>query len=302
MPSNIAQLAMQTGAGIAGQAMGLVLAKHNDRRQLKQQGKLQALQIAGNKEMSDYQKQKELEMWEATNYGAQMGQLNKAGLNPGLMYGMSGGGGVTTGGTGMGVSGGNAPQGGREVQEMGAMGIQTAMQLALQKAQKENIEADTAAKKAGIPKTGAEVSNINADTENKILAQVLNKYTGLEAKDQYERIKSPNRGVEAKTYEDEMSARQGVAGTIYELWVEGKLGEKANSEIQALALANAKTTEETERIKNEVKILDEKLKGEKMENIMKELEMKLQTQTGIDRNSPTWMKILGRLFVTLFNK
>jgi len=37
-----------------------------------------------------------MKMWKNTNYEAQMEQMRKAGLNPSLLYGMSGGGGVTS--------------------------------------------------------------------------------------------------------------------------------------------------------------------------------------------------------------
>ena len=45
-------------------------------------------------------------MWKDTNYSAQMEELKKAGLNPGLLYGMSGGG-ATTIGTGVKTTSGN---------------------------------------------------------------------------------------------------------------------------------------------------------------------------------------------------
>ena len=60
--------------------------------------------------------------------------MKDAGLNPALMYGMSGGGGATTGSQG----GGSAPGGSQPRQ----------MDLQLIKAQKENVEADTEKKSA----------------------------------------------------------------------------------------------------------------------------------------------------------
>lgn len=179
----MADLGMQAGQGVLGGAMGLILEKHNDRRQLEQQGKLQAMQEASNlrigKEMRDYNNMKDLEMWKATNYSAQKEEIKKAGLNPALLYGMKGGGGVTIGSSGSasGVSGASAPTGGREAVETAGM----ALQLGLLRAQKENIEADTANKlgdAANKPKVGqnleastgqmlANTGNIQADTELK---------------------------------------------------------------------------------------------------------------------------------------
>jgi len=53
----------------------------------------------------------------------QMAELEKAGLNPALLYGMGGGGGQSTSVNTGSVSGGSAPTGGREVQDMISMGL-----------------------------------------------------------------------------------------------------------------------------------------------------------------------------------
>lgn len=135
------------GAGAIDAGMGLILGSINDRRQLKQQGKLQNQQIQGQKEMTDYQYSKMLQMWKDTSYGAQTEEMRKAGINPALMYGMGGGGGQTAGGGTGSVTGGVAPSGGGEAQAMMGMGIQAA----LLRAQKENIEADTKEKLSRIP-------------------------------------------------------------------------------------------------------------------------------------------------------
>lgn len=296
---NIAQLGMQTVNKAADTAIGMLLGKWNDKRQLKQQEQLQNLQIEGQKKLTDYNTSKQLQMWKDTNYKAQVEELKKAGLNPGLIYGMSGGGGTTANISPGNVSGGQAPTGGREIQDMIGMGLQ----YQLLAAQKANIEADTKLKETeATKKGGVDTANIQADTENKILQSVILKFTGLEAKDVYERIMSPNRSIQAKTYENELAARQGIAGTIYEMWTEGKLYEKSTQEIEKILLDNAKSREEIRQIYKNIELLEENIKGAKLNNIITELESKLQTETGIDRNSPAWMKILGRLFVQLFNK
>ena len=89
------QAASQAASGLIGTGMGLLLEGHNDRRQLRQQEKLQNLEIKGSKELTDYNAAKQLEMWKATNYPAQVEQMKLAGLNPALAYGMGGAGGVT---------------------------------------------------------------------------------------------------------------------------------------------------------------------------------------------------------------
>lgn len=158
---------MAAGAanGLLGQVGGMIFGKAQDRRQLKQQEKLQKLQIAGNKEMLDYsnaaQREMQMKMWEDTNLPAQVEQAKKAGMSIASLYGGSGAGGATTGGSGASgsVSGAMAGDPNAGV----GMGLQMASQLALMKAQKENIEADTANKKAGAENTGAQTEGTKID-------------------------------------------------------------------------------------------------------------------------------------------
>lgn len=299
----IASWLAQTGKDTAENAiqggLGLILGGINDRRQVRQQERLQALQIKGQKEMSDYNFAKQLQMWHDTGVGAQVKQYKDAGMNPGLMYGMGGGGGQTAGSGGGSVQGASAPGGGREAVDIMGLGLQRE----LLQAQKEVMLTQAEKNKAEAAKTaGVDTKNVTADTENKILQSVLLQYGGKEAKDMYEKVTSPNRGIQAKTYEDELKARQGTAGTIYEMWVEGKLKDKSLAEVEKIMLENAKTREETRKIYSDIELLEKHIKGAELNNMITELEAKLQTQTGIDRNSPTWYKILGRLFVTLMGK
>lgn len=186
MPTYAEQLAQQMGTGAVGGIMGQIFGAWNDERQLRQQKDLQGIQIAGNKEMMDYSMMKQMEMWRNTNYKAQLEQMKMAGLSPGLIYGMKGGGGVTTGSPSGQVSGGEAPKGGQEqIQAMGLL-----QQGALTDAQRRNIEADTklkeveATKKEGVDsglirteimKGFAEIDNIRAKTILTNIEQELNQ-------------------------------------------------------------------------------------------------------------------------------
>ena len=122
----------------------------------------QARALRGQKKALKQQNDAAYEMWEKTNYSAQKEQMKKAGLNPALMYGMSGGGGVTTGPSSATADG---QPGGTNI----GMGIQAMAQLELLKAQKENIEADTKEKKARAQKTATEIPGVLTENENKIL-------------------------------------------------------------------------------------------------------------------------------------
>lgn len=181
MGKYIEQLGEQIGnaatGGLVGAGMGLLLEGHNDKRQLKQQRKLGEIQLEQNKNMADFNYDQQMRMWHDTNYGAQMGELKKAGLNPGLIYGMGGGGGATTNAAqGQGVNGGQAPGGGGE-----AMGLMMQrMQLGLMEAQRANIEADTRNKEVNTTKTGG-VDTREAETRIASITQGIENQKAVEA-------------------------------------------------------------------------------------------------------------------------
>ena len=119
MANFIKNLGEQVGSAGASGALGMGLsmldeAIFGDRRrkkQIEQQQKLTDIQKGANLEMMDAQKKQQLEMWEATNYKAQIEQMKKAGLNPASIYG-EGGGGLTSLGSGaVGSASGGAARG-----------------------------------------------------------------------------------------------------------------------------------------------------------------------------------------------
>lgn len=289
------QAAGAATTGLLGMALGRIDANWQDKRQLRQQGQLQQMQIAGQKEMMNYQQQKAYDMWLKTGPEAQKNQLKEAGLNPALMYGMSGaGGGTMTAPTGN-VSGGQAAGSSGEVAQMMGLMLQnkmTASQIRVNEAQAENIAADTEKKK------GVETEEAKSRIVNNQLESIIKKYAGDEAGEQF-KIKQGWRSVESETYGTELEARQANAKVLYDLWIDGKLHEKSNWEIEKLLLDNAKTREETKNIQKQWEILEENLKGAKLSNIILELEKDLQTKTGIDKNSAGWLKIFGRLLIGL---
>lgn len=162
MPTGWEQIGMQAAGQATGGIMGLLLGGYNDERQLNQQQDLQNMQIRGQKEMTDYQMMKQMEMWKATNYPAQLAMMKQAGLSPGLIYGKGGGGATTVGNASGSVTGATAASGGgQEIQQMIGLGMQGAMQ----QAQIENLKANTEKTKAetgNVPLTGA---NIQAQTQ-----------------------------------------------------------------------------------------------------------------------------------------
>ena len=108
--------------------IGLIAGGVQANRQMKNQRKLMAEQLAIDKLKMEEQRRIQMQMWKDTNYAAQIEEMKKAGLSIGLMYGKGGAGGATTGAGATGVSAPSAPTG---------MGLQSGSQLAAQIA---NIE------------------------------------------------------------------------------------------------------------------------------------------------------------------
>ena len=131
---NLKQNKMPLLPAIASAVGGQIMGMWNDNRQYQLNKKNMALQVQAQKELTDYNKNKQMEMWKETGPVGMAEQLGLAGMSKALMYGGSGAGGQTAS-----VNTGSVGQGGGQASDQ----IQNAMGLALMKAQKENIEADT---------------------------------------------------------------------------------------------------------------------------------------------------------------
>ena len=116
--------------------------------------------------MIDYSKNADYNMWLKTNYPAQKEQIKAAGLNPALLYGMSGGGGATIGGGAPSVTGSGAANPNSAAAATTGMGIMNQAQLALLDAQKKNIDANTAKTVAETPNVEKTGKNIEASTQS----------------------------------------------------------------------------------------------------------------------------------------
>lgn len=147
-----ASLGMQAAGTAVDTLMGLAMEGHNDRRQLRQQGKLLEQQAGIDRKQAQFQQQLGLETWRQTGPQALTAELKKAGLSPALQYGGAGGGGATTGGGSSGVNAEAAPRGGGEV-----MGLQ------MMNAQRQLIEAQTEKTKVETAKTAGVDTQLTAE-------------------------------------------------------------------------------------------------------------------------------------------
>lgn len=223
MPFDIGALGMAGAETAANTVLGMALQRANDKRQLRQQEKLSKQQMGFDMQMTDYQFSKQLQMWKDTNYHAQMEQLKKAGLNPGLLYGMSGGGGTTTGGGAAHVGGAQAPTGGGEIMGM----MSNRLNLGLIQAQKENIEAQTA--------------NLNAQTA---------KTKGPDTELAQTQIKSLTQGVENQKAQEHLTRAQTALAEIQTAYQAGTL----NDAMDMVAYNTRKAMEEWRQAQNQTYI------------------------------------------------
>lgn len=167
---------VSAGGNLLGQGMGLLDIGGNRLRnkQIEQQQKLTNMQIDANKQLAEFGMGISKEMFEATGYEAQREQMERAGLNPALMYGHAGAGGSTSS-AGAGVaSGGQASDEASmkmaQIQQQG-MALQLSKlgsEIAINKAQAKKLDAE-AENIAGIERDlkSITIESITQDIENK---------------------------------------------------------------------------------------------------------------------------------------
>ena len=159
---------MSIGAAVIGAVGGMAAARSQNRNQRR----LMDVQYQNQRMLNQHGHDLQMDMWNKTNYGAQVKHMEEAGLNPALMYGSAGQGGTTGSQGGGSAASGNAAQ----VRMMD-------MQNLLLAAQKENIDANTTKTKAEANKIAgvdteavrqeievgiARQQNLEQDTKNKI--------------------------------------------------------------------------------------------------------------------------------------
>jgi hypothetical protein len=124
------------------------------------------LQHQNQRDLNEQGHELQMDMWNRTNYGAQVEHMKNAGLSPGLMYGMSGGGGTTAGSQGGGSASGGQAQAWNPM-DLSNMALMDAQRRNID-AKTENIKSDTGVNEAQTKKIGAEFRNVGADTIKKI--------------------------------------------------------------------------------------------------------------------------------------
>ena len=164
--------------GLAAAAGGAIANTVGRNKQFRNEKELMGLQAQYNRENAAYSQQLQKEMWDYTNYENQVKHLKAAGLNPALLYGMSGGGGSTTG-SAQAAGVGNP---GTTAVGMGLEAAQLFSNIRLTNAEASKAEAE-AEKTSGVDteftKTQTELAAFNA-----ILAEKKGKLTDEELQTQ----------------------------------------------------------------------------------------------------------------------
>lgn len=163
-------------SGLGG-ILGMAFQGEQNANQLEQQQKLTNMQLQANESLSAYNYGQQYDMWQKTNYPAQVQELQQAGLNPALLYGKGGGGGTTTGSPTTGAGMGIAPSGNpvAQMSQNTVAGAEAAADINLKNAQAENLKAQTT-KTSGVDTTAVQTQidqmkqlTNNAQIQNGIL-------------------------------------------------------------------------------------------------------------------------------------
>jgi len=157
----IGEKLLNAGIGAAGSVIGMIGQNQRAKKQHNRQKELMDIQNKNQQSLNKQGHELQMDMWNKTNYGAQMEHMKSAGLNPGLMYGQSGAGGATTGSQG----GGSAASGSAAA----PMDIGNAVQAGLMMAQTEKLNAET-------KEIEEKSSKTNQEGKAQFIENVINEY------------------------------------------------------------------------------------------------------------------------------
>ncbi len=183
------------GAGFGSQLLGMIGGHQAERRNYRNQRNLMNLQMQNQAGLNRQGHDLQMDMWNKTNYGAQVGHMKDAGLNPALMYKGAGAGGTTGSQGGGSASMGSSQQG--RVMDMSNLLMGAQIESLKARANKDNADAT---KTGGIDtdKAGQEIAesiarekNLGADEELKIANKVkaIQETTNLKTVNQWNKVK-----------------------------------------------------------------------------------------------------------------
>lgn len=301
-------------SGIVGAGISMLGGLLGARNQHRRQRQLMGVQYQNQRLLNQQGHDLQYDMWNKTNYGAQVKHMKDAGLNPALMYGSAGQGGTTGSQGGGSAASGNAAA-------FNAMDLSNMM---LMKAQAEdlkagarlkNVEAD---KKAGVDTdlTEASIKEIIQNTTNKGLeAKLISLQTDIT--DIQKSFKK--RELEANVGKTEAELRRlKIAGDLDAEIFNASVREavansfKAQAENRLFEAKEVLTDAQSNQIYNQIQqdwakidisegMLDETSRGNTIKEFQQDLDLKL-TEMNIDKDlKVAILRSLTSIFTTLIS-
>ena len=201
----------QGAMGIGSSLLGMIGGHNAQRRQHRDTKELMGMQHANQRNLNQMGHDLQMDMWNKTNYEAQVRHMKDAGLNPGLMYGSAGQGGQTGS-----QGGGSASMG--QAQQMKMMDMQNLMMGA----QMEKLK-----------------SEANLNNEN---ANAVRGYKKDESLSNISSNEAKARGANAKALLDEQIGK--AISENEKKYVDGLIGQwelsQSEAELKKIALGMAK--------------------------------------------------------------
>lgn len=236
--------AWQAAGQVASAGVAAMGNSVNTRNQFKRTKELMEIQMRNQEQMNENARERQMKMWKDTNYSAQIEQMKLAGLNPALLYGEGGGGGVTTGSNTAGsASGGHAPQ---------MMDIGSITQAALAMAQAKLLAAQTR-------KTEVEADKIG----------------GVDTEEAKTRIASLTQGVENQKANEALTKAQTIMqdlnnriGNVTESDQIDYITYQTQKALKEVEIANHEEYVNRETREDRIKIIQEEAVGTMIQNAL----------------------------------
>jgi len=198
-----------TGGAATTQLLGMIGGHQQERRNYRNNQKLMGLQNQYQRGLNQQGHDLQMDMWNKTNYGAQVEHMKNAGLNPALMYKGAGAGGKTGSEVGGGASMGSSQQG--KVMDLQNMLVGAQIKDLNAGAEKKKAEAD---KLSGVD---TDLANANIKGVNQSVLESVARTSKIKSETELNGVL-----LELKNAENDR-AKKGtqkgdIIGNILELW------------------------------------------------------------------------------------